>query len=126
MRLHRAFQFPERALQLSEGQCYGAGTFGASEPECAGLYYRRAAYQRNLCVSSEKTASLEVLLRQVDDAMYLAKHRERNQVAFYDEQEIKHLLGKKGKNAEQNLHPIFQNEENEEISLLDNYDNKIL
>lgn len=77
-------------------------------------------------VSSEKTASLEVLLRQVDDAMYLAKHRGRNQVAFYDEQEIKHLLGKKGKNAEQNLHPIFQNEENEEISLLDNYDNKIL
>ena len=76
-------------------------------------------------VSSEKTSSLEVLLRQVDDAMYLAKKRGRNQVALYDEAAVKNIA-KKSKPVEQNIHPIFQNEENEEISLLDSYDNKIL
>ncbi|MBQ9035654.1 MAG: sensor domain-containing diguanylate cyclase [Alphaproteobacteria bacterium] len=77
-------------------------------------------------VSSEKTSSLDILLRQVDDAMYLAKKRGRNQVALYDEEDAKVFLNKKTKHREANVHPIFQNEENEEISLLDNYDSKIL
>ena len=77
-------------------------------------------------VSSEKTASLEVLLRQVDDAMYLAKERGRNQVAMYDEQAAQKILNKKIKPEVRQVHPVFQNEESEEISLLDNYENKIL
>jgi diguanylate cyclase (GGDEF)-like protein/PAS domain S-box-containing protein len=77
-------------------------------------------------VSSEKTASLDILLRQVDDAMYLAKERGRNLVAMYDEQAVQKILNKKIKSEDRQIHPIFQNEENEEISLLDSYENKIL
>ncbi len=77
-------------------------------------------------VSSEKTASLDVLLRQVDDAMYLAKNNGRNRVEIYDEQKVKQIMKKKTANQSRNVHPVFQNEENEEISLLDNYENKIL
>ena len=72
-------------------------------------------------VSSEKTTSLEVLLRQVDDAMALAKHNGRNQVATYDEQQLKSYQSKKSKSSKRNIHPVFQNEESEEISLLDSY-----
>ena len=77
-------------------------------------------------VSSEKTASLDVLLRQVDDAMYLAKNNGRNRVELYNEEAIKNIINKKTNSSKRNLHPVFQNEETEEISLLDNYDNKIL
>lgn len=77
-------------------------------------------------VSSEKTASLDVLLRQVDDAMYLAKNNGRNRVEIYDEEKVKQIMKKKTTNQNRNVHPIFQNEEAEEISLLDNYENKIL
>ncbi|MDO4161933.1 MAG: diguanylate cyclase [Pseudomonadota bacterium] len=77
-------------------------------------------------VSSEKTASLDVLLRQVDDATYLAKDRGRNRVEIYDEQLVKQIMKKKTPDQKRNIHPVFQNEENEEISLLDNYENKIL
>ncbi len=77
-------------------------------------------------VSSEKTDSLEVLLRQVDDAMYLAKTQGRNRVALYNEQQVSELMAQKHTNAKRNVHPVFQNEELEEISLLDNYDSKFL
>ncbi len=77
-------------------------------------------------VSSENTASLDVLLRQVDDAMYLAKNSGRNCVALYDEQKVKQIMKKKVEKQNRNVHPVFQNEESEEISLLDNYENKIL
>lgn len=76
-------------------------------------------------VSSEKTASLEVLLRQVDDAMYLAKNSGRNRIAVYDEEAVKNMA-KKNAPKNRDVHPVFQNEENEEISLLDSYENKIL
>ena len=75
-------------------------------------------------VSSEETTSLEVLLRQVDDAMYLAKRKGRNQVAIYDEQLVKSYQNKKSKSSKRNVHPVFQNEESEEISLLDTYNNQ--
>ena len=78
-------------------------------------------------VSSEKTASLELLLRQVDDAMYLAKHGGRNQVAVYDEQQVKSAKIRKNSTAKRrNIHPVFQNEESEEISLLGSYDGKFM
>ncbi|MEE6206698.1 MAG: diguanylate cyclase [Alphaproteobacteria bacterium] len=77
-------------------------------------------------VSSEKTASLEVLLRQVDDAMYLAKHNGRNQIAVYNEEAVKNMTKKHKQNHRNDVHPVFQNEENEEFSLLDSYENKIL
>lgn len=77
-------------------------------------------------VSSEQTVSLDVLLRQVDDAMYLAKNNGRNRVEIYDEQKVKQIMKKKTSSKSRNIHPVFQNEETEEISLLDNYENKIL
>ncbi len=78
-------------------------------------------------VSSEKTASLELLLRQVDDAMYLAKRSGRNRVAVFDEQQSKNIKGRKRTPSKRrNIHPVFQNEENEEISLIGNYDSKII
>lgn len=77
-------------------------------------------------VSSEKTASIELLLRQVDDAMYQAKHNGRNQIAIYNELETKNTSIRKKKSQKRDIHPIFQNEENEEISLLDNYENRSL
>ncbi len=77
-------------------------------------------------VSSEQTASLDIMLRRVDDAMYLAKKRGRNQVAVYDETAVQNTTIRKHKAPARNIHPIFQSEETEEISLLDNYDNKIL
>ncbi len=75
-------------------------------------------------VASEKTASIELLLRQVDDAMYQAKRKGRNRVAVYNEQEIKATPTKKKKSPKNSIHPVFQNEESEEISLLDNYENR--
>lgn len=75
-------------------------------------------------VSSEKTASIELLLRQVDDAMYQAKRGGRNRVAVYNEQEVKSSTAKKRKSPQRNIHPVFQNEESEEISLLDSYENR--
>lgn len=78
-------------------------------------------------VSSEKTASLEVLLRQVDEAMYQAKRGGRNQVKIYDEQLAKRYQNRRIKiSSKRNIHPVFAGEENEEISLLGNYDNKFL
>lgn len=78
-------------------------------------------------VSSEKTASIEVLIRQVEEAMYLAKHNGRNQVALYEENKVKSYQTKKSRtSAKRDIHPVFQNEENEEISLIDNYDNKLI
>ena len=76
--------------------------------------------------SSEKTASLEILLRQVDDAMYLAKHNGRNQIAVYDEEAVKNMNKRHKQSHRDDVHPVFQNEENEEFSLLDSYENKIL
>ena len=75
-------------------------------------------------VSSEKTASLEILLRQADDAMYLAKNMGRNRISGYDEQKIKELNVKK--EATNTVHPVFQNEDGEEFSLIDSYGNDIL
>lgn len=75
-------------------------------------------------VSSEKTASLEMLLRQADDAMYLAKNMGRNRICAYDEQKIKELNLKK--ESADTVHPVFQGEDNEEFSLIDNYGNNLL
>jgi len=77
-------------------------------------------------VSSEKTSSLEILLRQVDDAMNLAKKLGRNQVALYDETAVKNTLKRKVKKSRRDIHPVFENEDSEEISLLGSFDNKIL
>ena len=77
-------------------------------------------------VSSERTSSIEVLLRQVTDAMYIAKHKGRNRVETYDGELLKTLQKKRKKTANRNIHPVFQNEENEEISLLGNLENKNL
>lgn len=78
-------------------------------------------------VSSEKTASFEVLMRQADEALYLAKRGGRNRVAIYDEQEVKKYQRRKSKSAKlRDVHPIFQNEDSEEISLLGSYDSKLL
>ena len=77
-------------------------------------------------VSSEKTDSLEVLLSQADDAMYLAKHNGRNRVELYDENKVKTIMKEKSKHSIESVHPVFQNEETDEISLLDDYDNRII
>lgn len=78
-------------------------------------------------ISSEKTDSLEILLKQADEAMYLAKHNGRNRCEVYNEDAVKKIMNKKkSTNSQRNIHPVFQNEETEEISLLDNYDNKIM
>ena len=77
-------------------------------------------------VSSEKTDSLEVLLSQSDDAMYLAKHNGRNRVELYDENKVKSIMKEKSKHSIESVHPVFQNEETDEISLLDDYDNRII
>ena len=77
-------------------------------------------------VSSEKTSSLEVLMGQVDDAMYLAKNNGRNCIYVYNAEAAKKLITKHKKTQQRNIHPIFQNEESDEISLLDNYESKIL
>ena len=75
-------------------------------------------------VSSEKTDSLDILLKQVDDAMYLAKNNGRNRIELYDEEAIRKIMKKR--TAKASVHPVFNSEENEEISLLDNYDNHII
>ena len=74
-------------------------------------------------VSSEKNASIEILIRQADDAMYQAKQQGRNCVAVYKEPDLKTKTTKRKKSSKSNIHPIFQNEDSEEISLLDNYEN---
>ena len=77
-------------------------------------------------VSSEKTDSLDVLLSQADDAMYLAKHNGRNRVEIYDESKIRAIMKEKSTHTENNVHPVFKNEETEEISLLDDYNEHII
>ena len=84
-------------------------------------------------VSSEKTASIEVLIRQVEEAMAMAKHNGRNRVELYDAAMVESYQKKKTKSqakakstAKRDVHPIFQHEDTEEISLLDDYDNKLI
>ena len=76
--------------------------------------------------SSALSTDSDTLLRQVDDAMHLAKKNGRNSLAVYDASKVAKSSTSKSHSRKRDIHPVFQNEEVEEISLLDSYDNKIL
>ncbi len=60
------------------------------------------------------------MIKMADDAMYLAKNKGRNRVEYYNQKEIESL---KRKNLpRQQVHPVLERQEDEEISLLDDVD----
>ena len=60
------------------------------------------------------------MIKMADDAMYLAKNKGRNRVEYYNQKEIEAL--KRKDLPRQQVHPVLERQEDEEISLLDDVD----